>query len=480
MADSDFKIKLNNNKLGGAVLLWLLIPILIFFPVIGLYPHFILSTAAFFPVILITVYRWGLISIPAYSTVLLTYPALVPFISTYLYGVEHYTPLGVKFESLEIASKSVYLTLLFILIHLATISTINTYETSAKNYLPKLKFNTPAFLTVGAIVIVSSFLLAPGSTILTTSYGGQIAKMASWAVFAGGLYKGGWSLLYILVSNKPAWDKYYGAFVVITLISSVWLLAHGRRGASFGLLVLLLVDIYWNRVELSMLDLFTSLKGALFMLGGSVLVVLLYLVGRFRLILATINRGDVNSVLIEGVSSLSYGNGFAGVPGGGHGIYGTLQATMYIFQYERSFLYGSTFINYILLSIPSGIFALTPLDKPRSYRTILEASYNWNGGNFIINPYYANFGILGLLLGGTFIGLIVVFIYQQIELTDTDHNLPTLLAAVLFVNMLTSYWYGQITWIDTLQGATVCSVIYLTVAGIAKSFQTNFHHFSVG
>lgn len=446
----------------------------------GEYPHFASSTLAIFLLIGFTIYNWGIISVPVYSSVLLSYPALVPAITTYVYQIEHYTPLGVQFESVSTANYAVFLVSILLIMKVSTMLFLSSKKEThllhykgRKSFLKKslnysFRVNFVGFATLCVLALASSYLLAPGATIFEISYRNQTSEMWSWAVFAGAVYKGSWCLMFTLTSDKSCWSRYYWGFVTTSLLSFGWLILHGRRGASFGLIVLLIADIYWNRTNITLSQMFTDFKGFLYFSASFAFLCSMFIIGRFRMVLASLDQGmGIEQLFLKGFSSLSYGNGFAGVPGGGHGVYGTLQATVYLFSHEREFLYGETFLNYIWLSLPTGMMKLLPINKPVRYKAMLGAAYNWNGGNYILNPYFANFGILGVLFGGFMIGVLAYFAWLYLESSNPSPNFTTLISAVIFTNMITSYWYGQLNWIDTFQGALASLIVYTIVLAIA-------------
>jgi hypothetical protein len=159
---------------------------------------------------------------------------------------------------------------------------------------------------------------------------------------------------------------------------------------------------------------------------------------------------------------LRYSKEFIGLPGGAHGIYSTFQATVALFNEDHSYLIGETFVNYIPQAIPGFIIGLLGITPPPGYRPFLREQYNYIGGNFFLNVYYANFGPGGILIGGFVLAAIVITIRHYLEKSPPHTSVATAIAAILYINVFRSLWYTQLNWVDAFQGLGIGLSIYIT------------------
>lgn len=484
------------------------------------YPHFLYATAAILVIDLYFIIRYGLFSVPTIATGLLTYPALVPFLTTVVLGARHYTPYALQFESVRLASKIVWLVAILLVIFAAVLRLLEArgrrqrtgeepsiIDRLTPGWLPRLLgYEMPtdrtAFVILSGVLVLSAYLHAPGPTILSATYEGSANYQPGWATWAGSTFKAAFALLFLTVLQSKVTDRRFLAFLGVVGATVVWLLLHGRRVESVGIVLLLFVDVVKNRAELSNLELVSTARGLSVSAAFSAYLGTIVLVGRLRNIIGTVELGLVRSpasqepsggsagsssggsssgesssggadtvrpgdsvdVVGSVASSLQYGNGRVGLPGGAHGIYGTMRATVHVFDEGKPLLNGRTFLNYVPQSIPTPILVVVGYTPPQSYTDLLASTYAHNGGNYFMNVYYANFGSLGLLLAGAVLAVLVHVTQKSLEQGRPRPTVATAVAAVLFINLARALWYTQLNWIDTLQGLVIVGLLVVATS----------------
>ena len=442
-------------------------------------------------VLLYFMYQYDLVSIPALFASVLIYPALVPFITAYVYNVEHFTIRGAEYEAVATANRVVLLVALFLTAAAVVLRTLEAWNSDTYQKLKahdlSLPYNPFAFSLLGLIALVSVYLIAPGPTILSSTYSQQ--NPFPWATFAGSLYKGAWALMFALVVTTYTRNRRYLFFLGVTLVGTTWLLLHGRRVESVGMMALLFADLFWHRWDLRICELPFDIRGWVLSIAGGLYGTALVVVGRVRTSAyqpssgsasssgSTSGSGSVSSssadIASEMAETLQYADGFVGLPGGAHGTYGTMQATVHLFTEQYNYLYGETFVNYVVQVIPTPVLRLLNVSPPPMYHDLLQANYNWNGGNYILNVYFANFGIFGVLLAGLLLALLLHFLQTELRVNRPKPTVFTAVAALLFINLLRALWYTQLNWVDGLQGLTAIFLIYygICVLGVADKRQ---------
>ncbi|MFC6952953.1 hypothetical protein [Halorubellus litoreus] len=471
------------------------------------YPHYIFGTVALLAVNAYIMSRFSIVSIPSFVSVFLTYPALVPFITRYVYRAEHISLYYPSVESTALASKIVWLVVGLLSFYALTLVYVNERTDLGIGYLNRfdytVEFDWVSFVVMASTFLGSAYLLAPGPTVFTIQYSEQASHMPSWATFAPNLFKGAWVVMFLLTLREK-WTQKYWAFLVVSLLGTGWLMLHGRRVESIGIVALVFLDLTRNYYNLEDFDLIKSAKGVLLSATFGLYVFLLFLIGRIRNWIAPLleqrNRAEprgtteqtttqeatttteptttmtttaettepVTTVSPDIVSTLQYGDGYVGVPGGAHSFYGTIRATVHLFDNEHDPLYGQTFLNYVLQAIPTPLQRLVGYTPPRTYSEFLATQYNYNGGNYFMNVYYANFKFLGVVLCA--IVLAFLSLYMMRVLTGEEHG-PTLstgIGAILFIPLVRVLWYTQLNWVDSIQGFVLAGFIYLGARAITE------------
>lgn len=440
-------------------------------------PNFLIYSLILLALVGVSAYAYGWVSIPTITTSILTYPALVPFITTYIYGVPHFTPLASEYEAVWVANKVLlYVTVFLGVGHAVYWLFSNRERPSTDVQLPeyRLPVDKVGVAAVSLVFLVAAYLQAPGPTIFEMGYHDQ--PRYEWATFAGSVYKGAWAVLFALTVRKSSKRPQYWWLLAISTTGIMWLYLHGRRVESIGIVILLYADYLWNRRDLTVTDILRSrdIGGLVASFGFGTYVVLIGLIGRIRKSIATAGGASGSAsgsaagsaASEQAVSSLNYGDGFVGVPGGGHGTYGTMQATMHVFPRDVDYLYGETFVSYIPQMIPTPILQLIGYEPPPMYHALLESLYAHNGGNYVLNVYYANFGPVGVITAGVLLGLLLTGLHRVLREQQPLPSVTTAIAAVVFINFLRAVWYTQLNWVDSIQGVFAVLVFYLAVVRV--------------
>jgi hypothetical protein len=352
---------------------------------------------------------YGLISIPSMFTALFAYPALVPFLAEYIFRTQNYTLRAIPYESEQHVQRVLFLLVIFISVFVFTLGTLKTQNPikSTNTDQANIKKSVPVFVTIAILNLFAAYLTTPGPTILTADYVTVLNAWYSWAAFAGALYLGTWTILYLMSRDEPINSRYYRMLLIVSMIGALWLLLHARRNETMGILTMLLIDFFSRRNNRQSEGSEVIIKGV-FLTG---VVFTGFLAGKLRGS-GSVFEGSIRDLFIASVGQQTY----IAPPGSPHNIFGTTLAVIDIFGEESPHMFGKTFLYYIPQSIPSGVYAMLNLPFPRLMHDEIGMYYEaYNGGNYIANPYYANFGEAGIIIGGMFVALLVYFAHNQIE-----------------------------------------------------------------
>lgn len=425
------------------------------------YPPILVSSVAIIGAELLIIHRLGLVSVPSIFWAFISAPALVPFLSNYVLFTPNYTLRAMAYSDPMLIRKGVFLVAIFVWIvagvSITRLEQGHKSQSTIAEFVSKYRFpySSPAFVIISIMVLLSAYLTTPGPTILTHDY--AVAKQAyPWATFAGSLFMGSWVVLLLMARQTSRTIVKY-TFYLVTIVSLLWLLLHARRNETVGVILTSLV-VYGHSFRLR--DLGSSLKTTAFATVFTFGIVIQVVVGKVR---SGSGNLDLRSIFIGGGP-----NGeVVKLPGGGHNIFGTYQFTLHYFT-ENSLLWGSTFIKYPKQSIPTNIIRALGLSQPAYYFNLMQAEYPmYNGGNYLLNEFLANFGSFGIVLAALFFGVVVAKTHELV----TNCNNPTLwtgIAAVFVVALPRSMWYWQGNWINVLQGALVSYTLYLFVVNLAR------------
>jgi hypothetical protein len=366
-----------------------------------------------------------------------------------------YALRGQKYQTPAVVDKAVFLglvTLVVMAVALELLSGIQNNDTQDNGTPPdsyRVYYHDRTFIAISIIVVTSAYLTTPGPTILTVDYATVLNNYYSWANFAGSLFMGSWIVLYLMVQKE--------AFLAVTFIGVIWLLLHARRNESMGVLALLGLDLFRNRFSLQ--SILSSWRQMIGVAGIGIVVLGQILAGSYR------NGGSLFPDYVHGV--------YASYPGGAHNIYGTFQATISIFSHGTPHRFGTTFLNYPAQSIPTGFYALTGKEYLELYGNFLGSQYEmYLGGNYILNPYFADFGEVGLLVAGIILAVFATFVRRMIVHQQSNHFVAGC-ASVVVVASFRAFWYTQLAWADALQGFLAAFFVYLVIANAEKLWKGN-------
>jgi hypothetical protein len=425
------------------------------------YPPILITSLAIIGAELLIINRIGLVSVPSIFWAFVSVPALVPFLSNYVLFTPNYTLRAMAYSDPGLIRKGVFLVAVFVWIvagiSIARLERPTKSQSSPVGFVSAYTFpyTLPAFVIVSGIVLFSAYLTTPGPTILTHDY--AVAKQSPpWATFAGSLFMGSWIVLLLLTRQTNRTAVTY-AFYLITVATLLWLLLHARRNETVGVLLTILVT-YGHRFRLR--DLGSSLRTTLFTAVFTFGFIIQIVIGKVR---SGSGGIDIRSILIG-----SSPNGeVVKLPGGGHNIFGTYQFTLHHFA-ENSFLFGTTFVKYPVQSIPTNITRVLGISQPAYYFNLMQAEYPlYNGGNYLLNEFFANFGSFGIILAAILFGLVVAKVHELLA-NSKNPTLWTGIAAVFVVAMPRAMWYWQGNWINVFQGILITYMLYLTVTNLTR------------
>lgn len=423
------------------------------------YPHLVASSLVILFLAVFVVGRYGLVSPPSLIMALLTYPAMMPLLAA-IYGVEP-SLRAAQYQSQAAMNEAVFLSLLGIAAFVATLQMrldIPSTDWTSNDVVSKYRvYATPAGVAaVAAITVVSALLTTPGPTILSVDYQVVIDNYFSWAQFAGSLFMGAWIMLWLFARDKPmdSWET--RLFIAVTVVSVLWLLLHARRNESFGVLAVFAI---WYTRRTGTTDKQYQRLRSLARYG----VLTIALAG---MVIVEHLRNPSRS-LSRFVIARENGVAYLSPPGGAHNIYSTWQATVSEFGPD-SYLYGESFLYFPIQTIPSAFWAMTPYARPPLFNELLDAVYaGYPGGAYILVVFYANFGTVGVVLGGVVLGLLASFSHRAIVRQDSTTFLTGVGAAVV-VGAFRSMWYHPTGWTNTLQAFTIAFAIYVTVTNTRR------------
>jgi len=425
------------------------------------YPSILFSSIILVGCQMYIIRLYGLISIPSMFTALFTYPALIPFLGDYLFQTKNYTLRAIPYENEAHVQKVLFFLVIFISAFVVTLGVLKTELNSNQTDTDPvgLQKNIPAFTVVAIVNLFAAYLTTPGPTILTADYVTVLNAWFPWAAFAGALYLGTWAMLYLMSRGEAMDSWYYRMLLVVSLVGVLWLLLHARRNETMGVLTMLLIDYFARRSRSE-----KKLPG--FFLKGVLLTAVVlsgFLAGKLRGS-GGVFEGSIRELFIATGAPGTY----VAPPGSPHNIFGTTLAVVDIFGKETPNLFGMTFLYYLPQGIPSGVYAIFGLPFPTLMHDVIGRHYEaYNGGNYIANPYYANFGEAGLLFGAIVLGFLVYFAHRQI-INKSNTTFLTGVAVILVVAGFRASWYTQLNWIDNLEGFLVGYLIYVVSINLVE------------
>jgi len=423
------------------------------------FPDFELSTALLVILLAYVIRRHGLLSVPSLFGALLVYPLLIPVASTYLFDVPLYALRGKQFQSPGTTNRVLFYGVLAMASFIAGLEFSRLRRSSSSNWMQRLSayefyYHSRAFWVIAAVCLVSAYLTTPGPTLLTVDYVTVTNNYYSWATFAGSLFVGTWIVLFLMIRSHAYSSKEYRLFFLVTSVALVWLLLHARRNETLGVMAVLAVDAFRSRFEVG--KLFRSWRSTVAVSAVAVLGFGQVLIEEYR------NSGELRLPTYGTGVHISY-------PGGAHNIYGTFQATVSLFTHEHGLWYGESFLKLVVQSLPGVFFGTFGLPYPEAFWTFLGSEYQlYLGGSYILNIYFANFGILGVIMCGLVLAALVAFAKNMIGDLNSTH-LGTGLAAAVIAGSTRALWYTQLAWVDHSQGLLLATALYLMVVNSSRA-----------
>lgn len=175
-------------------------------------------------------------------------------------------------------------------------------------------------------------------------------------------------------------------FILLTVAAFAWLALHARRSELIGMglvgLLILRDQIGITRSTV---------------LGATLLAILIFV----QEIRAASLSGMLSST--NQIASDGYKPEVASLPGGASNIFMTFVNTLHYFN-NNALLAGSTFTDYLLNILPTPIYQALGVATPDYFYEKVFTDYSYNGGTYVGAVFYGNFGILGMIIFGAFVG----------------------------------------------------------------------------
>ncbi|TKX48530.1 hypothetical protein EXE41_01235 [Halorubrum sp. SD690R] len=416
------------------------------------YPSIIFSTTILICSQAVVMRRFGMVSPASLFQLLMVFPGLTPFLAKYIIQVPNLTIKAIGYESSELIRRTLFFVAIFCSAFTAVLFTLNNMNTKRDGR--KLIYFYPqtlSFIGISGVNLVSAYLTTPGPTILTASYATILNNSYSWASFAGSLYLGSWVVLYLVARESNS--RYYRSFLLVTAIGAAWLLLHSRRIESLGVLVVTFMDWYYNVSESD-----NKMK-IISIISFALLGIMSTLIGQIRS--STADIGDLLNIFIGMNGNTSY----LRLPGSAHNVFGTFLVTVDLAGDEVSYLLGRSFLYYPIQAIPGVFYSVIGIQRIPLFESY-RAMYPYYNGGAYFNVFYANFGMIGILVGAVTLGLVTW--WAQRQLLSSRTNIKTGIAAVFVAGCFRAMWYTPLNWADFFLGFVVTVFLYIFLTNIER------------
>ena len=282
------------------------------------------------------------------------------------------------------------------------------------------------------------WLTDPGETFLTASYSVLLTQRFENTQFSGTLGLMIW--ISCFVSYKTTLFKSRKIFVLryfnmATVISILWLALHAKRVELIAILLsYLLYDLKEKKEK----------------------KVIIYSIVMFFILTGI---GGIREIFVKDVIITNELNQYvASLPGGASNVFMSLSLVIDFYK-ENGLLYGETFYNYFFQLLPSFVYSIIPYAPPKPFDSIgIFSMYDWNGGINFMSIFYANFGILGSILSGIFVGVYVLIVYNLLRQKEFIYKI---ISIYMFGMSLGFFWYELITVIKPVSLIILFYVGYL-------------------
>jgi hypothetical protein len=351
---------------------------------------------------------YGIISIPSIIISIAFIPSLSIFFA-YIYNRPYINWRNHWLQDeLLWGETSVYLSLVSIVFALSILVTFNK-KTSIAFISPALPCYLGRFsYTILSLASLFFFWLAEPSfqTILTTPYEEVMQDRFKNTQYAGSLGILCWLPLLATYLTKLTLKKgatkdrlFSNLFLIVTATIIIWLALHSRRNELMAIGISLIISIKYMKGTLLAI-IFSGLFLALLVSVGTIRG--LSLEGYIE------KNYPSNTALPRGEPSRAeLKNKIKSLPGGASNVYMTHLTTVHFFD-KRPLLHGETFSNYLFTLLPSNLYRIFDTKHPQYYYQHVLQNYDYNGGTYLGAVFYGNFGMIGAVLFGLFIGLYIL------------------------------------------------------------------------
>lgn len=373
----------------------------------------------------LTCYQHKIISIPTFIIIPVYVPSLA-FLWANIHGADYINYHDHWLQNdINIINTAVQLCLCSFLFTYSLIAKSKSKINNSSNFQ---KLN-PFFYNLTSFLAVFFFWLTEPSfkTVLSTSYLEILDSRIDGTQFAGGLAIIFWLISFLNFSNshKRLIKSYKWSnrlFILVTIFGLVWLGLHSRRSELIGMILVITLRYSQNNYK----------KAVTYF---SLSIIFLVIIGEIRSLTLNYLLQNGFSELIETETHIK------SIPGGISNVFQTYMTTIHHFQ-QNSFLYGETFSNYLLQVFPSFLYQILDINTPDFYSKYVLNRYSYNGGTYFLAVNYGNFGIIGSVISGFFIG---TYIQLSIWAIKSKHVFLQLLGAYLIAISMRGFWYELIT-----------------------------------
>jgi len=334
-------------------------------------------------------------------------PSLTPFL-TIMSGYDNFTAMNYELQTPPlILAAMILIMILFFSIRFGYSLPMPTKKHFSSSYY----FNDWFFWGLIGINVVLLFFFLESGSILNTSYGSIKLQEAPYSSLVHQFFN--LSIALLLASMLTQRRHKVNSTVLILFIIIALLFSRRNMVAGLGLL---LIYIYGaQRISFKQI-----------LLGGAVLAILIF-VGEAR------NVGIIN--FLSGERFVSNANVFHyyTMAGGGANIF---LSTIGVVDINLS---GK------LEGLETFPISTWPLGITES-KIYQDHGYAYNGGMHLASVLYWNFGLLGVVSGGVFFGMILKFSDKTLQKLSSPYvgGLETSLAIMLILHLSTVIWYGPI------------------------------------
>jgi hypothetical protein len=399
---------------------------------VGAYPHFYVSSLLIALALTVSVLIYGLVSIPTFILTCAYFPAL-SFLWAGLNGADYISLLNKDFqEDIALLNYTLFLSANAALISVLSLGILSN-RNSAGFFVSRsnLTFSLDLYVLSSSFALFFFWLTEPTfETIFSSSYESIVKKRIQGTQFSGGLALIFWLIGFLYytsnignkVNSKKVSDFF---FILVTIFGLIWFILHARRSELLGIGIVL-ICYYAERKS--------SIRASIYLL---VFITVLILIGELRSITIDsflANRTETPSELKRAISVVA-------LPGGASNVFVTFLSSVNHFE-SNDYLNGATFINYFFQILPTFVYQVLGIQIPEYYYESVLQLYDYNGGTYIAAVFYANFGVVGMVVFGV---AVAVYIYLIQRLLRYKNFFVKLGGLYLLAIVFRGFWYEMIT-----------------------------------